>query len=71
MSSEKKKLTVNLSSEIVDVLRDLAEANHSSMTEELKKAIADRKFFSDKRAAGNRIVLEDADRGDRTYIEFR
>jgi len=69
MANETKKLTVNLSSEIVDVLKELAGANHSSMTEELKKAISDRKFFSDKRAEGNRIVLEQDDQ--RTYVEFR
>jgi hypothetical protein len=69
MAIEKKKLTVNLSSEIVDVLRDLADSNHSSMTEELKKAISDRKFFSDKKAEGNKIVLEQDDQ--RTYVEFR
>lgn len=69
MAADKKKLTVNLSSEIVDVLKELAGANHSSMTEELKKAISDRKFFSDKQAEGNKIVLEHDDQ--RTYIEFR
>jgi predicted transcriptional regulator len=69
MSNEKKKLTVNLSSEIVDVLKELANNNHSSMTEELKKAIADRKFFSDKQADGSRIILEKD--SERTFIEFR
>lgn len=67
--STKKKLTVNLSEELVDVLRNLADQNDSSMTEELKKAISDRKFFSERKAAGSRIVLEDGN--ERTFVEFR
>jgi predicted transcriptional regulator len=69
MATDKRKLTVSLSSEIVDVLRDLADTNDSTMTEELKKAISDRKFFSDRKAEGNRIVLEHENQ--RTFVEFR
>ncbi len=68
-TQNRKKLTVNLSSEIVDVLKGLADQNGSTMTEELKKAISDRKFFSDRQAAGSRIVLERDD--ERTVVEFR
>jgi hypothetical protein len=53
----KKKLTVNLSPEIVEVLRQLAERDGTTMTEELKKAIAQRKYFLDKVDAGNEIQL--------------
>jgi predicted transcriptional regulator len=69
MAGDKKKLTVSLSSEIVDVLRDLASSNDSTMTEELKRAISDRKFFSDRKAEGSRILLEND--AERTYVEFR
>lgn len=70
---ERKKLTVNLSSEIVDVLKNMADRNGSSMTEELRNAISDRKFFIEQKDAGKRIVLEgsEGDGGDRTIVEFR
>jgi hypothetical protein len=67
--SDRKKLTVNLSAEIVDVLKEMAERNHSSMTEELRNAISDRKFFIEQKNAGKKIVLEDDD--ERTIVEFR
>lgn len=70
--SERKKLTVNLSAEIVDVLKEMADRNRSSMTEELRNAISDRKFFIDQKAAGKRIILEGSDEdSDRTIVEFR
>lgn len=70
--ADRKKLTVNLSSDIVDVLREMADRNGSSMTEELRNAISDRKFFIEQKAQGKRIVLEQADTGDdRTIVEFR
>lgn len=68
--SDRKKLTVNLSAEIVDVLKDLAKRNDSSMTEELRKAISDRKFFIEQKAAGKQIILE-SDGDDRAIVEFR
>jgi predicted transcriptional regulator len=68
----KKKLTVNLSSDIVDVLKSLAETNNSTMTDELKRAISDRKFFADQTAAGSKIILENAEEPNiRTIVELR
>ena len=58
MTSDKKKLTVNLSAEIVDDLRQLADDNRTSLTEELRRAIADRKFFTERRKKGDSIILE-------------
>lgn len=53
----KRKLTVNISEELVDVLQDLAKRNDSNMTEELKKAIRDRKYFTDKIDEGREVHL--------------
>lgn len=72
--AELKKLTVNLTEDVLDLLRELAERNGSSMTQELKKAIADRKYFADKIDAGNEVVLEreDKDGGTtRTLVDLR
>ena len=70
----KRKLTVNLSEELVDVLKDLADRNDTTMTEELKKAIQDRKYFADKIRAGNDVILERevGDEGvQRTLVDLR
>lgn len=74
LSRSKKKLTVNLSEELVAVLRELADRNGSSMTEEIKKAIQDRAYFADKIADGNEVVLEsDSTDGtrQRTLVDLR
>lgn len=70
----KRKLTVNLSEELVDILRQLAARNDTTMTEELRKAIQDRKYFADKIDAGNEVVLEKEttdDRVERTLVDLR
>lgn len=72
--AELKKLTVNLTEDVLDLLRELAERNGSSMTQELKKAIADRKYFADKIDAGNEVVLEREDKDGettRTLVDLR
>lgn len=75
MARAKKKLTVNVSEELVEMLRDLADRNGSTMTEEIKKAIQDRKYFADKIAAGNDVVLEreveSSGRVERTLVDLR
>lgn len=75
MAHVKKKLTVNVSEELVEMLRELAERNGSTMTEEIKKAIQDRKYFADKIAAGNEVLLEreveGSDAVERTLVDLR
>ncbi len=63
----KKKLTVNLSEEVVDILGQLSERNGSTMTEEIRKSIADRKYFADKIDAGSDVILEQPS-ADRTTV---
>jgi predicted transcriptional regulator len=68
----KQKLTVNLSSQLVEVLRELAEKHGNTLTDELKKAIEDRKYFSDKIEAGNEVVLlNEATPNVRTVVDLR
>lgn len=70
--SEKQKLTVNLSPQLVDVLRELAAKHGNTLTDELKRAIEDRKFFSDKVEAGNEVLLENAENpGVKTIVNLR
>jgi hypothetical protein len=67
---DKQRVTVNLAPEIVAVLRDLAKENGTTMTEEIRRAISDRKFFADEQAHGKKIILEGGD-DERTLVEFR
>lgn len=68
----KQKLTVNLSPQLVDVLRELAEKHGNTLTDELKRAIEDRKFFSDKIADGNEVALLNPQTPDtRTIVNLR
>jgi len=70
--SNKGSLTVVLSSEIVEVLESLAAAHSGDPLKELKQAVSDRKFFSDKVAKGDRIILlNDAEPDVRTIVDFR
>lgn len=62
------KLTVNLSSEVVDVLKALAKREGTTMTEVLKRAIAVEKFLTEEEAKGNQLYLSDADGGNKTRI---
>lgn len=74
IKTQRRKLTVNLSGELVEVLRELAERNGSTMTDEIKKAIQDRKYFADKIRAGNEVVLErelDDKTMERTWVDLR
>jgi len=65
------KLTVTLSSELVEVLEELASINRSSVTAELKKAIRDRRFFISKTEKGNKIVLENTSEDTRTIVDYK
>ncbi|MCL2482304.1 MAG: hypothetical protein FWF43_02575 [Propionibacteriaceae bacterium] len=53
----KQKLTVNLTDEVLDLLREMSEVSGRTVTEELRMAIADRKFFTDQVRQGNKIEV--------------
>lgn len=72
--AEKKKLTVNLTDDVLEMLRELAERSGSNMTEELRKAIVDRAFFAEKIDEGNEVVLEKRtgkDTTERAFVHLR
>ena len=62
------KLTVNLSAEVVDVLKTLAKRDNTTMTEVLKRAIAVQKFITEEEAKGNQLFLADAEGENKTRI---
>jgi hypothetical protein len=69
----KGSMQIVIDEDIVKVLRELALSSGSgSITEEIRFAISDRKFFSEKVAEGYKIFLEHSDRpGERTVVDYR
>jgi hypothetical protein len=59
MPKEQTKVTVNLSNEVVAVLKDLAERDDTTMTEVLKRAIAVQKYLVDQQDHGRQLLIED------------
>ena len=55
------KVTVNLPSEAVAALRELAEKRKTTMTEVLRSAIVTEKFLSEKSSAGAKILVQEKD----------
>lgn len=53
----RRRLTVNLTDELVAALQDLADRHDTTVTEELRKAIQDRAYFVEKSAKAPRSSL--------------
>ena len=61
MSDGTVKLSVNLSEEVVDALRNLASTQGTTMTEVLRKAISTEKFLQDASSRNAKILIEKSD----------
>lgn len=55
------KVTVNLGDEVVQVLRDLAARRGTTLTEALRRAIANEEFFQEEIDRGSKILIEGKD----------
>jgi len=53
------KTTVNLSAAVVEVLKDLAAKQGTTMTRVIHKAVRTEKFFDDVQAKGGKIIIAD------------
>ncbi|KLD79314.1 CopG family transcriptional regulator [Xanthomonas hyacinthi] len=60
--SDFKKITVNLPTEQVDFLQQLAAKEKVSVVDVLRRAINSEKFFTDNEAANRKILVEDGTR---------
>ena len=65
---DKQKVTVNLSTEAVQALQDIADSRGVTLTEALRQAIATEKFLSEEVRQGNKILVERPDQGIREII---
>jgi predicted transcriptional regulator len=63
------KLTVSLSEEVVGALKEMAEKDGTSVTEQLRRAISTEKWLHDVKERDARILVEDPERGTRE-VEF-
>lgn len=61
MSANNTKVTVNLPDVVVQELRDLAQANNTTMTDLIAQSIRLNKFLSDREREGGKILVEGAD----------
>ncbi|MCA9773764.1 MAG: ribbon-helix-helix protein, CopG family, partial [Myxococcales bacterium] len=62
MAGNTVKISANLSEEVVQALRELAEEKGVTMTEMLRQAISLEKFLSDQVKEGKKVLLEDKDK---------
>jgi hypothetical protein len=65
------RLTVNLSDEVAQALRELAEKRGITVSEALRHAISTEKFLSDKIEKGERVLLEDPESNKQREVVFR
>lgn len=65
-----KKVTVNLSDETIDDLKEVASKRGITLTEAIRKAIATEKFVQDKQDEGAKILIEKPGQRVRE-VEFR
>ncbi|MDQ3655335.1 MAG: ribbon-helix-helix domain-containing protein [Chloroflexota bacterium] len=63
------KLSVNVPTDEVEVLKQLAQARNTTMTEVLRQAIATEQFLTEQ-MKNARLVVEEND-GTRTQLVFR
>ena len=56
------KTSVNLTSDAVDDLKEMAARTGSSMAEVLRRAISNEKFFQDTVVQGGKVLIQDKDR---------
>jgi predicted transcriptional regulator len=66
-----QKISMNLSDEIVDALREVAERDHVSMTEATRRAISTWKFLDDAQRAGRDVLIRDPETKETERLIFR
>lgn len=65
--TETKKVTVNLPTETIERIREIADKHGLTMTEAIRRAIITESYLEKQMAEGNKILLE---KPDKTYSEL-
>jgi Ribbon-helix-helix protein, copG family len=69
--AEKVKVTVNMTQEDVDALKEIAEAQGITLTEALRRAVRTEKFIQDTMAEDANILVEDKKKKTVKQVVFR
>jgi predicted transcriptional regulator len=64
------KVSLNLSADVVNIVKELAEERSTTMTEVFRRAIGNEKFFDDAVKDGGKVLVEDR-RGKLKQVVFR
>lgn len=65
------KISMNLSDEILEAAREMAQRDGLTVTEVTRRAISTWKFLDDAQRDGKSILLRDSDHGETERIIFR
>jgi metal-responsive CopG/Arc/MetJ family transcriptional regulator len=65
------KISVNLSDEVLQALREMAQRDNVTVTEALRRSISTQKFLEDEQRAGKLILIEDPKSKEKQRIVFR
>lgn len=71
MSTQSTKISVNLSPEVLAILKGLAKRNQVTMTEALRRAISTQHFLEEADRNGKAILLRDAETRETERIVLR
>jgi predicted transcriptional regulator len=63
-----KKVTVNLPDDQVAFLQQLAEKEHITFTDALRRAINSEKFFVQQESSGRKVLVEEQDKRIREVV---
>lgn len=63
-----RKVTVNLPDEAIQFLQQLAEREHITFTEALRRSIKAERFFVEQEQAGSKILVEGKDKRIREVL---
>jgi hypothetical protein len=71
MAKNVVKVSVNLPSDSVDWLKDLADRDGITMTEALRRSISTQKFVKETTDKGGKLLVEDPDAKALRQVIFR
>ncbi|MCZ2897834.1 hypothetical protein MTR01_27825 [Burkholderia thailandensis] len=59
MSVKKVRLNADLAPDVAQALKDLAETQHITLSEAVRRAISNEVFLQKKRSAGSKVLVEE------------
>ena len=66
-----QKISMNLSDEVLDALREVAARDNVTMTEATRRAISTWKFLDDAQRAGSQVIIRDPRTNESERVIFR